>query len=242
MAFGWGTILSLGAQLLGQGLSATNNQQQQRARDGESARQQAHYTGLANEDPLARSEAQAAMGQYNREAEHQAEVAKNTAAITGATPEYELAVKKAQMEGMAQLQGSLAAGASARRDYYTQRAEDVMHQKAADDQAALAARQQTFGNLVSNAGKTFGAMMDSYGTKAPQAAPVVPSAPATKTDSGGQLTTGLPKPPVVTDAQYVPDASQYIPNADGTFTGPHGLTYMKNYSLDKGISYTPVFK
>lgn len=163
--FPWGAIIGLAGQAVSGIMSARNNRAQQQAADAEAARQQAAYEAKANEDPLARSENQRLLNQYDREAQRQVERARNMAVITGATPEQSAAVQKGVAEGRANLMGDMAAGASARKDRYEQMAENARHQKALDDQARLAARQETYANLAANAASAVGGIIDSYSAK-----------------------------------------------------------------------------
>lgn len=166
--FPWGLLVQAGGLAISGISSAINNRKQQQAADAEAARKEAYYQAKANENPLARSENQYLLGQYDREAQQQIENARGIAAITGATPEYSLGVQKAVAEGKANLMGQMSAGASARKDRYDELAEQTRHKKALDDQARLAARQQTYANLASNAVSAAGSIMDSYGARSPK--------------------------------------------------------------------------
>ena len=163
--FPWGAIIGLAGQAISGIASARNNRLMQQQADAEAARQKAYYEAKANENPLSRSENQHLLGQYDRDAQQQIENARGVAAITGATPEYGLAVQKGVAEGRANLMGQMAAGASARKDYFEQKGEETAHQKALDDQARRAERNQTYANLASNAASAAGSIIDAYGTK-----------------------------------------------------------------------------
>lgn len=167
----WGAIIGLAGQAVSGIASAVNNRRQQASADAEAARHEAVYEAKANEDPLARSENQRLLNQYNREAQRQVERARNMATITGATPEQAAAVQKGIANGRANLMGDMAADASYRKDRYEQMAENVRHQKSLDDQARLAARQQTYANLAANAASAVGGIMDSYSAKIPESQP-----------------------------------------------------------------------
>ena len=167
--FPWASLISLGGQAVGGILSAMNNRKQQRAADAEAARQQAYYESKANEDALSRSENRQMLAQYDRKAKEQVENARNTAAITGATPEYGLAVQEAVAEGRADLMGDMVAGQSAREEKYLEQAEGVRQQKYAADMAREAAKQQSYANLMANSASAFGSMVGGY--KAKQQAP-----------------------------------------------------------------------
>lgn len=155
-----GTLLSLAGTAASGLMSYFNNKKAQQQADAEAARQQAFYQAKANENPLSRSENQHLLGQYDRQAQQQIENARGVAAITGATPEYGLAVQKAVANGRADLMGNMAAGASARADKYNQLGEEARHQKAMDDQARIAARNETFANLAANAANIVGSSFE----------------------------------------------------------------------------------
>lgn len=167
----WATIVSAGAQMYGGIKSAINNKQQQADADAEAARQKAFYEAEAAANPLSRSENQYLLGKYDREAKEAVERARSVGKITGATPEYGLAVQKGVAAGRADLMGQMSAGASQRADRFKIAGEMSAHQKAIDDQQRLAARQQTYASLVQNASTAFGNMMAAY---QPQPLPEAP--------------------------------------------------------------------
>lgn len=117
------------------------------------------------QDPLTRSENARLLAQYDRKAQQQVDNAQGVAAITGATPEYTLAVQKAVADGRADLMGGMASEASERRDKYEDKAETARHQKVLDDQERRAARNQTYANLAANAASAAGSIIDSYSPK-----------------------------------------------------------------------------
>lgn len=237
--FPWGAIIGLAGQAVSGIMSARNNRAQQQSADAEAARQQAAYEAKANEDPLARSENQRLLNQYDREAQRQVERARNMAVITGATPEQAAAVQKGVAEGRANLMGDMAAGASARKDRYEQMAENARHQKALDDQARLAARQETYANLAANAASAVGGIIDSYSAKMPQSKPS--SQPSSQTTgNSGKLATSAP--PVAPFGKQTVAGIDYTMNTDGTFAGPGGMKFMRNYSMKDGASMIPMFK
>ena len=176
-----GTLLSLAGTAASGLMSYFNNKKAQQQADAEAARQQAFYEAKANENPLSRSENQHLLGQYDRQAQQQIENARGVAAITGATPEYGLAVQKAVANGRADLMGNMTAGASERADKYSQLGEEARHQKALDDQARIAARNETFANLATNAANIVGSSID--GLAGAKKAPAEPSV------GGGQSTS-----------------------------------------------------
>lgn len=153
-----GLLLSLAGTGLSAGLSAINNKKAREAQQAESARREAHYEAKANENPLSRSENQHLLGQYDRNAQQQIENARSMAAITGATPEYEVAVQKGLAENRANLMGQMSAGASARADKYEEMAEGARQEAAANEQAYHAQRNEQYANLAGNALSAFGSL------------------------------------------------------------------------------------
>lgn len=160
MAFGLGTIVSLAGQVASGIMSKINNDKMERQQKQESARREAYYTAKANENPLSNSRTQQILHQYDRDAKKQIDKARGVAAITGATPEYSLAVQKGVAEGRAKLMSDVTAGATERHDKYEDKAEGVRQDAAAAEQERLNARNETFANLAANAGNAFGAILD----------------------------------------------------------------------------------
>lgn len=252
--FPWGALLSLAGTGLSAGLSAANNKRAKEEQEAEYARQQAHYNAKANENPLARSENQQVLNQYDRKAQQQVENARNVAKITGATPEYSLAVQKGVAQGRADLMGDIAAGASKQRDKYEDLAETSRQNQAAAQQAYRQQRNEQFTNLAANAASTFGSIVDSYAapkdsTPQQQKAPAqkyhqqLATGTAVKTsgvDVGnlhvaqdGTVTNNLDpmrraaEAAVPTPKLSVPQPI-YVPNGDGTYTTKDGGRYIKN--------------
>mgnify|MGYP006916046741 CR=1 FL=1 len=159
--FPWGALISLAGTGLSAGLSAINNKRARQEEEAEAARREAHYEAKANENPLSRSENQHLLGQYDRSAQQQVENARNVAAITGATPEYGLAVQKGVAENRANLMGQMAAGASVRADKYEEMAEGARQDRAAAQQAYRQQRNEQFANLAANAASSFGSLVDA---------------------------------------------------------------------------------
>lgn len=169
--FPWASLISLAGQGIGGIMSAVSARKEKQAADAEAARQQAHYEAKANEDALSRSENRQLLSEYDRKAQKQVETAKNVAAITGATPEYGLAVQKAVAEGRADLMGDITAGDSARKDKYEQLAEGVRHDKAVADIQREAAKQESYANIIANSASAFGSMLGGYKAGDPSKAP-----------------------------------------------------------------------
>ena len=160
--FPWGAIIGLAGQAVSGALSITNNRRMQKEADAESARQKAFYEAKANENPLARSEVQHVLGQYDRSSQQQLENARSVAAIKGSTPEFTAAVQKGVAEGRANLMGQVSAGASQRADYYNMLGEQAQHQKAQEDMQRRMQRNSTYAALAGNAASAVGAIMDGY--------------------------------------------------------------------------------
>ena len=169
--FPWASLISLAGQGIGGIKSSVSARKEKQAADAEAARQQAHYEAKANEDALSRSENRQLLSEYDRKAQKQVETAKNVAAITGATPEYGLAVQKAVAEGRADLIGDIAAGDSARKDKYEQLADGVRHDKAVADIQREAAKQESYANIIANSASAFGSMLGGYKAGDPSKAP-----------------------------------------------------------------------
>ena len=177
MVFPWGAIVGLAGQAVSGIASARNNRKMQQAADAETARQVASNEAKAYENPLARSENQQAMAQYDRTSKQQLENARGVATITGATPEYALGVQKGIADGRAELMGGIAASASAQKDKYLDAAEKAKEQKFEDDQARRAARNTTYANLAANAASAAGSI-DSYISKPTPTPPAAIKTPA----------------------------------------------------------------
>lgn len=173
----WGALIGLAGQAVSGIASARNNRKMQQAADAEAERQKAYYEAKANENPLSRSENAHVLGQYDRKAQQQIDAARGVAAITGATPEYTLAVQKAVAEGRADLMGNITAKASERKDKYDDLGETAKHQKVLDDQERRLARNTTYANLAANAASAAGSIIDSYATKPTPTPPQTLSAP-----------------------------------------------------------------
>ena len=178
MVFPWGAIVGLAGQAVSGIASARNNRKMQQAADAETARQVASNEAKAYENPLARSENQQAMAQYDRTSKQQLENARGVATITGATPEYALGVQKGIADGRAELMGGIAASASAQKDKYLDAAEKAKEQKFEDDQARRAARNTTYANLAANAASAAGSIIDSYISKPTPTPPAAIKTPA----------------------------------------------------------------
>ena len=185
--FPWASLISLAGQGIGYALSASNARKQEQATQAEYVRQIAAEEAKANEDILSRSENKRLLAEYDRKAKDQVETARNVAAITGATPEYGLAVQEAVAEGRADLMGNIAAGASARKDKADAAIEQIRRNKSASDLARLAEKDKSYANLVANSVKSFGSLVggSSY-SDANSDKNDVASSDVNQTDQNGQ--------------------------------------------------------
>lgn len=139
-------------------LSAINNRRAKQAADAEFARREAYNEARAAENPLARSENQAAINEYDRKAREQVATARNRSVITGGTPEQDLAVQQAVADGRSSLMSGIGSQASIRADKYKDAAEDTREAKAEYEQARTAARNETYANLAANAANAMSGM------------------------------------------------------------------------------------
>ena len=157
-----GTIVSLAGQAASGIMSVVNNKRVARKEDAEYARQQAEYAARENENPLSRSESRAALNAYDKSAEQQVETARNVSKITGATPEYSLAMQKAAQEGRGNVVSGIAADASMRADKARNLVEGSRQEQAKAELARMQARNETYANLAGNAANAFGSILDGY--------------------------------------------------------------------------------
>lgn len=164
--FPWASLISLAGQGVGYALNAVNARKQEQAEQAEYARQLAAEEAKANEDILSRSENKQLLAEYDRKAKKQVETARNVAAITGATPEYGVAVQEAVAEGRADLMGDMVAGASERKDKSDAAIEKIRQNKAASDLARMEAKNQSYANLIANSANSFSSLVGGYKTPA----------------------------------------------------------------------------
>ena len=183
----WSAILGLAGTMASGVMSAINNRRAQQEADAESARQEAYYNARAAENPLSRSDNQALLGQYDREAKRQIDAARGVAAIKGATPEYAAAVQKGVAEGRANLMSNMAAQQSARSDRAMDMAERSRQQKALNDAQRRAARNETYAALASNAVTAFGSLADARAGGAQKPAAAAPEQAPEQRDISPQL-------------------------------------------------------
>ena len=157
-----GTIVSLAGQAASGIMSVVNNKRVARKEDAEYARQQAEYAARENENPLSRSESRAALNAYDKSAEQQVETARSVSKITGATPEYSLAVQNAAQDGRGNVVSGIAANASERADKARNLVEGSRQEQAKAELARMQARNETYANLAGNAANAFGSILDGY--------------------------------------------------------------------------------
>lgn len=160
----WGAIISLAGTAASAMMSKKNNEKIENEQENEYARQQAYYAAKAAENPLSRSENQHVLRQYDRDAQQQIESARNVAAITGATPEYSLAVQKNIAQGRADLMGDISSGASERADKFNNSLETSRQQQSDARISRMQQRNESFSSLAANAANTFGSLVGSYGS------------------------------------------------------------------------------
>jgi hypothetical protein len=168
-------------------MSIINKRKQTQQLDAENARQQAYYDSKANEDALSKASTQQAMNQYDRKAEEQIANAQNVAAVTGATPEFTLAVQKGVAQGRADMMGNAQVNAEATQEKALDQSEQVRQEAARQRQALLAEQNQSFANLAANAGNVATSLMNAA------------SAPKAKEDNKGKVATGSAPSPTLAD-------------------------------------------
>jgi hypothetical protein len=156
-----GAILGAAGNVASGVMSIINKRKQMQEQGAESARQQAYYDSKANEDPLSKASSQRLMSQYDRKAQEQMQKAQGVAAITGATPEYTLAVQKGVAEGRAELMGDIAANAEATQEKALEQSEKARQEAAQNRLKMLAEQNQSFANLAANAGNAANAMINA---------------------------------------------------------------------------------
>lgn len=146
-------------------MSSINNEKALQAQQAEAARQQAYYEGKANEDALSKASNQRLLNEYDRKSQQQLQKAQGVAAITGATPEYTLAVQKGIAEGRADLMGNIVANHEATAERALEQAELARQQAAKAELERLAARDQAYANLAANAASAAGSMISGMQPK-----------------------------------------------------------------------------
>ena len=156
-----GTILGAVGKAASDVMSIINNRKQNQQLEAENARQQAYYDSKANEDALGKASVQQAMNQYDRKAEQQIANAQNVAAVTGATPEFALAVQKGVAQGRADVMGNALVNAEATQEKALDQSELVRQEAAKQKQAMLAEQNQSIANVAANAGNVATGLMNA---------------------------------------------------------------------------------
>jgi transcription termination factor NusB len=154
-----GSILGAAGSVASGIMSSINNRKALQAQQAEAARQQAYYEAKANEDPLSKASNRRLLNEYDRKSQKQLQAAQGVAAITGATPEYTLAVQKGIAEGRADLMGNISANQESTAEKALEQAELARQQAALAEQQRLAARDQAYANLAANAASAAGSMI-----------------------------------------------------------------------------------
>lgn len=160
-----GSVLGAAGSVASGIMSSINNKKALQAQQAEAARQQAYYEGKANEDALSKASNQRLLNEYDRKSQQQLQKAQGVAAITGATPEYTLAVQKGIAEGRADLMGNIVANHEATAERALEQAELARQQAAKAELERLAARDQAYANLAANAASAAGSMISGMQPK-----------------------------------------------------------------------------
>jgi hypothetical protein len=160
-----GTILGVAGNVASGVMSAINNKKARQQQEAEDARAIAYQEAKANEDPLSRASNQRLLSEYDRKAKAQVEQARNVAAITGATPEYTLAVQDIAAQGRADLMGDIAEAGEERADKAEELAEKARQRAAANKLELAKQRNQTYANLAANASNAAKSMISGIAPK-----------------------------------------------------------------------------
>lgn len=205
MGFGTiGAILGIVGKTASDVMGIINKRKQTQQLDAENARQQAYYDSKANEDALSKASTQQAMNQYDRKSEEQIANAQNVAAVTGATPEFTLAVQKGVAQGRADVMGNAQVNAEATQEKALDQSEQVRQEAAKQRQALLAEQNQSLANVAANAGNVATSLMNAT------------SAPKAKEDNKGKVATGYAPSPTLAvgslDKTLSNDEKEYFKN------------------------------
>jgi hypothetical protein len=160
-----GSILGAAGSVASGIMSSINNKKALQAQQAEAARQQAYYEAKANEDPLSKASSRRLLNEYDRKSQKQLQAAQGVAAITGATPEYTLAVQNGIAEGRADLMGNISANHEATAERALEQAELARQQASKAELERLAARDQAYANLAANAASAAGSMISGMQPK-----------------------------------------------------------------------------
>lgn len=161
----WGTLVGLAGQLASGIASAENNKRMRREQDEKNAANIAYNKAQANEDVLANSQNANLLREYDRAAERTMDKARNSAIVTGATPESVVATQQVVADGRAKLMGDIAATQSTRADKYNDLAAKATEQMHDDRFNAMVERNQTYANLAANAATAAGSLISGKSLK-----------------------------------------------------------------------------
>lgn len=225
----WAGLLSAAGTILSGGLSKFNNDRMERQQKAEDARRKAFYAGKAAESPLASSQNQQMLGEYDRRSAQQLANATGVGLITGATPEFSLGVQKGIAEGRADMMGKMGADATRRKDMYEMMGEQAKQEAHQAEMERLANRDNTFANLAANSANALGTLVDGYSgmAKAPEA-----NANGTTESAGAKMDTGKPA--------NIPLRGGAANLGGGTMVDANGNVYNKHNPISSiGANYDP---
>ena len=160
-----GAVLGAAGSVASGIMSAVNNKKARQQQEAENARRIAAAEAKANEDPLSTAKSRQLLAQYDRDAKKQLENAQGVAAITGATPEYTLAVQDSIAQGRADVMSGIAVAGEERAERAEERAEEARQQAAENQLAMTRERNQTYANLAANAANAAGSMIGAVAPK-----------------------------------------------------------------------------
>lgn len=155
MAILSGILSGLGAAagVAGNIIQAVNNRKQRKLDKEQNARDIAFYESKANENPLASAATRKLIAENNRQNQKQIANARGVAAITGATPEYTLAVQNSIAQNNANVMGGIVAANEARQERNEERAHEARQDAIKAKKEAIAANNAAWANVMSNAAK-----------------------------------------------------------------------------------------
>lgn len=160
-----GAVLGAAGNIASGIMSAVNNKKARQQQEAENARRIAAAEAKANEDPLSTAKSRQLLAQYDRDAKKQLENAQGVAAITGATPEYTLAIQDSIAQGRADVMSGIAVAGEERAERAEERAEEARQQAAENQLAMTRERNQTYANLAANAANAAGSMIGAVAPK-----------------------------------------------------------------------------
>lgn len=153
--------IGLAGQVASGILSARNNKKMEQEAEQEAQRQEAYYKMKANENPLYKSENQAALAQLRKNLKDQQDTAKSVAKITGATPEYALAQQQIAADAYGDTISNISSRASAQKDMYEDKANQTGTWLYGVKSDISKQRNESYANLASNAAKAFSGLSAS---------------------------------------------------------------------------------